>query len=116
MKKEISPEIRIVAVIKIKIFNSGTPISCFIAADEPVRVFDIKNKAKKEKHIVKMFIIPSMKRNCLLLDFVKRFPMTAICPLLSAGKNKLNGEKIAEARIALAFFILTSLSVFCLGT
>ena len=60
-----------------------------------------------------MLIIPSMKRNSFLSDLENLFPITAICPLLNAGKNKLSGEKTAEAKIGLNFFILTSSLAFC---
>ena len=63
MKKEKTPDIRITDTIKINMFREGTPISSLIAAAEPVLVFDMRNKARKEKDIVKTLIIPNMKRN-----------------------------------------------------
>ena len=69
MKNARNPERSIIIVIKIKISVSGIPINVFIATDEPVRVFEIRNRARKEKAIARTLIIPKRKRNCFLSIF-----------------------------------------------
>ena len=114
MKKEINPEIIITKTIKAKIFQSGIPIRLLMAAAEPVLVLDIKNKPKKDKHIVSIVIVPNIKRNCFLSDFTNWFPIIAICPLLNAGRKRVKGEKIAELINNLLFSIFIFCLVFCL--
>ena len=114
IKKERIPEIRITKTINAKIFQLRTPRRLCIAAAEPVLVFDIRNKPRKEKHIAAIETMPSMKRNCSLVDFTNWFPIIAICPLLNAGRKRVNGDTREEASKTPDFFIAISFPGFCL--
>ena len=69
IKNETKLETIITKTIRKKTFHSGIPIRLFIAAAEPVLVFDIKNNPRKERHIVSIVIVPNIKRNCFLSVF-----------------------------------------------
>ena len=111
-KNAQTPETTIITTINTKVLIPGTPTNSFTTAAEPVLVFDIKNKARNEKDIAKMFMAPNINKNSSLFDLENLFPITAICPLLNAGKNKLNGEKNVEAKRGLNFFIFIFSLVF----
>lgn len=65
-KKDVIPEIRIIIIIKIKIFLSGAPISSITDAALPVRVLERRNRARKEKDMARVLIIPSIDRKSVV--------------------------------------------------
>ena len=69
IKNARQPDDKATIAIRIKISFPGTPRRDSTATAEPVLVFEIKKRARKEKAIVKTFIVPSMNKNSFFPSF-----------------------------------------------
>jgi len=113
-KKEIIPEIIIVAIINIKTLSEGAPKISLIATAAPVLVLEIAYKERKENPITKVFVAPSNTKKFLKSFFETRFPITAACPLPRPGRKLHKGEAIKELIKGL-FDVIFGSFIFCSG-
>jgi len=117
-KKEIVPEIKTTAKIKIRVPREGMPMISFIATAAPVLVLEIKYREIKEKPMTKVFVAPMRTKNTFLSARAIVLPITAAWPEPTPGRKLQIGEAIKEPKNAPAIglgFIVEGFVISCFG-